>query len=110
MGKYSFYELKKRSRGEKLPLDINEPAENLCKTVGDSDALKALDEGKEKRLHQDVSCYGKNKDGQQILVAVFRQHYGIVQNYRMIKYRDNGLPLYDRNVINIKVDMKKPKE
>lgn len=107
MGKYSFYEKKNSPRSQPLPVDINEPAELLCKRVGDKQALDTLNDGKENRFHQDVCCYHSETKK---LVATFKQHYGIVQNYRLRKYRDDGKLLYDRNIINTKVDMKKPKD
>lgn len=108
MPKYNFQDLHNRPRSKKLPSDINEDAEFLCKYFRDDVALKELRFVQENRLYEEIYVYEILPDGKMRARAGILLGDGMAERWFRLEYdKNDGRLLYRRSILNPKLDKTK---
>lgn len=104
MKKYRFLDLKYSH--EPLPADVNAQFVSVCTKFGDADAGKEVARFAGARWYGKVPVYGK-PHGVRVVVAEANILAGIVVDYKLCSFRENGELQSVANIQNEVIDMKK---
>jgi hypothetical protein len=104
MKRYKFLDLK-YSR-EAIPADVNAQFISVCRKFGDATAEKEVMRFAEKRWYGKVPVISAPR-GEPVTVAEANILSGVVVDYKLYSFRENGGVLSVANIQNESVDMKK---